>query len=344
MSFAGVLFNLCNDEDYDISRSDHILCHLKDRRPILSHRSSISRLVQLALSDPACAFAPLLHHHGAECRAPMAALLAASLQALLRASRILTAAAEASRSGGGGGAAGGAQRCDDGAPQHLRMTLCALLCLPKADAAKAEWEAVQPLLTHLLAGDHLRDVVRAMGSLLLAPATSSAAKGASAGCGGASGSAAAAGSDSSGGAAAGDAHQAAPAAAVLPPPGLLEWLLGPEESPETAGLKYALKAALRALAALAKPAAAAGGGAAAGGAAAAAAADEPPAKRHRPNPAGPESFEAIFLRPGREVKVRVRDEGTTHVYLKVRIDFLLSALSAQHVLLNTTSCLRQQRV
>lgn len=174
-------------------------------------------------------------------------------------------------------------------PHPLRLSLCAALCLPKGDGARAEWEAAKPLVDHLLAGDNLRDVVRAMGSLLVAPAAEAAAAATEA------------------------QHQQTPAASsVLPPPRVLEWLLGPPETVEAAGLKYALKAALRSLACLANKSAAADGGGGRG--------DEPAAKWLKPNPPGSsDDLEASLLKAWREVPVRVRDEGTKTIFLKVRL-------------------------
>lgn len=253
-----------------------------------------AKLAALLVGDAAHAYAPALVRRPVTYRRRIGALLSEQLELLLSVGCPLGRSTEPYSTEDGVGAVDSA---GVKAQEHLSVTLCALLCLPVPSASvTVEWVPVKPLVQHLLAAHRLREVVRA--SMLEAAS-------------------AFAGAPSSADSALACSQQ--PALSQQPP--FIETLFGRQRSAKELGCAYALRAALKALAALAGSGLHSAGAtdrASAGAAEAVTSGDAPSAKRVKLNPPAPGNFEEEIYGEERQVRVKVRDENAREMRLKAR--------------------------
>lgn len=255
-----------------------------------------ARVAALSVGDAALAYSSALIRNPAVFRPRIRALLSQQLDVFLSVGAPLSRLKGLPSIDSG---ARGAERAGPERPAHLPASLCALLCLPDASTCAADWLSAKPLVQHVLGAPRLRDVVRAV---LWEAGTATAAA-------------------------------AEPCLAQLPvpaePPPFIELLFGRRKSAEELGYAFALRAALKALAALAEWRAARAGvtapataalPATAVTAAAEVSSDEPPAKRVRPNPLASGSFEddVFAFSEDSQVRVKVRDTNAREMRLKAR--------------------------
>lgn len=260
----------------------------------------IARLAALAVNDSALAFASALWCLSSAFKKPIRAILTQQLELLLSVGGPMGRGAASGRLAVNDSVAGLAEAAGPKRPEHLSITLCALLCLPKSSSPAADWASSKPLVQHLLASRHLRDVVSA-----------ALRKG---------------GAEPPGASSAGQLPPSAP----VPAPPFVEILFGRPKSAEELSYAFAFRVALRTLAALPELAAGpTGAGAPAGGPATAEApsgGDEPSAKRLRPNEPMLESFEDEMFGEETQVKVKVREETAREMRLKARHAFTAACL------------------